>query len=148
MVWKPNVTVAAVIEQAGRYLLVEEVIDGCRVLNQPAGHLEEGESLPQAVMREVLEETGWHFEPEALVAIQLYRVPTAALTFLRFAFTGQIDRHYPNRRLDEGILAVHWLNRAEIDAQRDKLRSPLVLESVAAHDSGRRYPLEILQSLL
>lgn len=147
MVWKPNVTVAAVIEQAGRYLLVEEVIDGRRVLNQPAGHLEEGESLPQAVVREVLEETGWRFEPEALVAVQLYRVPTAVLTFLRFAFTGRIERHDPNRRLDKGILAAHWLSRAEIEARQEQMRSPLVLESVAAYESGRLYSLDILQSL-
>ncbi len=146
MVWKPNVTVAAVIEQAGRYLLVEEMIDGQAVLNQPAGHLEEGETLPQAVTREVLEETGWRFEPQMLVAIQLYRVPTAALTFLRFAFTGRICCQ-ENRRLDESILATHWLSRAEIEAQREKLRSPLVLESIAAYESGCRYPLNILHSL-
>ncbi|MFN3919777.1 MAG: NUDIX hydrolase [Methylohalobius sp.] len=146
MVWKPNVTVAAVIEQAGRYLLVEEMIDGQAVLNQPAGHLEEGETLPQAVVREVLEETGWRFEPQMLVAVQLYRVPTAALTFLRFAFTGRIYWQ-ENHRLDEGILATHWLSRAEIEAQRKKLRSPLVLESIAAYESGCRYPLNIFHSL-
>lgn len=146
MVWKPNVTVAAVIEQAGRYLLVEEVVDGRSVLNQPAGHLEAGESMSQAVVREVLEETGWRFQPEALVAIQLYRA-TASLTFLRFAFTGRIDRHDPNRRLDEGILATHWLTRLEIEARQEQMRSPLVLEAVAAYESGRRYPLEILHSL-
>ncbi|GAB6068384.1 NUDIX hydrolase [Methylothermus subterraneus] len=147
MVWKPNVTVAAVIEQAGRYLLVEEQIDGRRVLNQPAGHLEEGESLPQAVVREVLEETGWCFEPEALLTVQLYRVPATALTFLRFAFTGRIHHRDPNRPLDASILATHWLSRAEIEARRENLRSPLVLESIAAYESGYRYPLDILQAL-
>lgn len=147
MIWKPNVTVAAVIEQAGRYLLVEEIIDGQAVLNQPAGHLEEGETLPQAVTREVLEETGWRFEPEMLVAIQLYRVPAAALTFLRFAFTGRICGQELNPPFDQGILATHWLTRPEIEARRRNLRSPLVLESLAAYESGRRYPLDILQSL-
>ncbi len=146
MVWKPNVTVAAVIERAGRYLLVEEIIDNRLVLNQPAGHLEEGESLLQAVVREVLEETGWRFEPQALVAIQLYRA-SPTLTFLRFTFTGRINQHNPTRCLDAGIFAVHWLSRAEIEAQRQNLRSPLVLESIAAYESGQRYCLDILQSI-
>ncbi|MCX8049282.1 MAG: NUDIX hydrolase [Methylohalobius sp.] len=146
MVWKPNVTVAAVIEQGGRYLLVEELVEGRPVLNQPAGHLEQGESLPQAIIREVWEETGFWFEPKALVAVQLYRA-TDSLTFLRFAFAGNVSHRDPNHHLDEAILANHWLTRAEIEAMPNKLRSPLVLESIAAYESGHRYPLQILRSL-
>ncbi|GAB4355036.1 MAG: NUDIX hydrolase [Methylohalobius crimeensis] len=148
MVWKPNVTVAAVVERDGRYLLVEEEIEGRRVWNQPAGHLEEGESLLQAAAREVLEETGWRFEPRTLVAVQLYRVPDAALTFLRFTFTGKLYAHDPDRPLDEGIIAARWLSRAEIEHRRDELRSPLVMEAIAAYEQGQRFPLAALQTYL
>jgi 8-oxo-dGTP pyrophosphatase MutT (NUDIX family) len=145
MVFKPNVTVAAVIERQGRYLLVEEMIDGRRVFNQPAGHLEENESLLEAVRREVLEETAWHFEPQSLVAVQLYRA-SATLTFLRFAFSGKVYNFDSNRRLDSGILATRWMSRGEIEAKRECLRSPLVLASVAAYESGQRFSLDMLQS--
>ncbi len=144
MIWKPNVTVAAVVERGGRYLLVEEVVEGRRVFNQPAGHLERGESLPAAVRREVREETGHLFEPEALVAVQLLPV-SETLTFLRFAFCGRVDDHRPDRPLDPDILAVHWLTRAEIEAHRERLRSPLVLDSIAAYESGRRCSLNLLK---
>ncbi|BCX80991.1 phosphatase NudJ [Methylomarinovum caldicuralii] len=144
MVWKPNVTVAAVVEHDGRYLLVEEVIEGRRVFNQPAGHLEPGESLPDAARREVREETGWAFEPEALVAVQLLPV-SDALTFLRFTFCGNVHDHRPGQPLDEGIVATHWLTRAEIEDRRKRLRSPLVLDSVHAYESGQRCPLSLLR---
>ena len=144
MTWKPNVTVAAVIERDGRYLLVEEIIEGRRVFNQPAGHLERGESLPAAVRREVREETGWGFEPEALVAVQLLPV-SETLTFLRFTFCGQVTDHRPEQPLDEGIVAAHWLSKTEIEARREHLRSPLVLDSIDAYESGQRCPLSLLK---
>ncbi len=146
MVFKPNVTVAAVVEREGRYLLVEEMIAGRRVFNQPAGHLEENESLLEAVRREVLEETAWRFEPQGLVAVQLYRA-SADLTFLRFAFSGKAYDFDPDRRLDADILATHWMSREEIEVRRECLRSPLVLASVAAYENGQRFNLDILQSL-
>ncbi|BCX88298.1 phosphatase NudJ [Methylomarinovum tepidoasis] len=144
MIWKPNVTVAAVVERDGRYLLVEEVVEGRRVFNQPAGHLEPDESLPNAARREVREETGWAFEPEALVAVQLLPV-SDALTFLRFTFYGQVCDHRPEQPLDEGIVATHWLTRAEIEDRRERLRSPLVLDSIHAYESGQRCPLSLLR---
>ncbi len=147
MNWKPNVTVAAVIEEAGRYLLVEETIDGDRVFNQPAGHLEEGESLLDAVRREVREETAYRFVPQALVTIQLWQPSHRKMTFLRFTFCGQALDHDPTQRLDPDIITATWFQREEIEHMRDRLRSPLVWESILAYESGQRVPLEILQTL-
>ncbi len=147
MNWKPNVTVAAVIEEAGRHLLVEETIDGDHVFNQPAGHLEEGESLIDAIRREVREETAYRFVPQALLTIQLWRHPHNRLTFLRFTFCGQVLDHDPTQPLDSGIIAATWFQRGEIERMRDRLRSPLVWESILAYESGQRIPLEILQTL-
>jgi len=145
--WKPNVTVAAVIERAGRFLLVEEqTSDGLR-LNQPAGHLEFGESLLQAVVRETLEETRCDFTPEALVG--LYLMPTGvdarAPTYLRVAFCGRLGREHAERSLDEGIERTLWLDAAGIAAQRARLRSPLVLRCVEDYLGGRRADLALLQ---
>jgi 8-oxo-dGTP pyrophosphatase MutT (NUDIX family) len=111
MTWKPNVTVAALIEKDGRYLFVEEESGGEVVINQPAGHVERGESLTQAVTRETLEETGYHFAPEALVGIYYWHALRKGITYLRFAFTGRILAHEPNRPLDEGILRASWFTR-------------------------------------
>ena len=148
MVWKPHVTVAAVIEQDGRFLLVEETTDMGFAFNQPAGHLEPGEDLISAVKREVAEETAWQFEPEAVVAIQLWRRTPDFPSFVRFCFTGSVHNHNPNRILDDGIIAAHWLSRDQISSRQSQLRSPLVLISVDEYLKGQRYPLSILQSFL
>lgn len=148
MVWKPHVTVAAVIEQEGRFLLVEEHTSNGLRLNQPAGHLEESESLADAVKREVLEETGWQFEPEALMSIQLWRRSPKSTTFLRYCFTGQCHSYDSELSLDEGIVAIHWLTRQEIQAQKNRLRSPLVSIAVDEYFSGQRYPLSMLKTFL
>ncbi len=148
MSWKPNVTVAAIIEQGARYLMVEEIIDNTPVFNQPAGHLEPGESLLQAVSREVLEETGRSFEPQWLIAVQLWQPSHRKTTFLRFAFTGRVSERDPGRTLDKEIVTTHWLTRQALETKRQHLRSPLVLESIACYESGRRYPLTLLQSFL
>ena len=144
--WKPSVTVAAVIERGGRYLLVEERTgDGLR-LNNPAGHLEPGESLLQAVVREVLEESACVFTPSHLVGVYLARLPRedAATTYLRFAFAGSVGGPEPGRTLDEGIVRTLWLTPAEIDASRERHRSALLWRCVQDHRQGRRYPLELL----
>lgn len=148
MVWKPHVTVAAVIEKDGHFLLVEETTDHGLAFNQPAGHLEPGEDLISAVKREVEEETAWQFEPEAIVAIQLWRRTPDHPSFVRFCFTGNVHNHNPNRKLDADIVATHWLSRDQITTQQSHLRSPLVLICVDEYLKGRRYPLSILQSYL
>ena len=148
MVWKPHVTVAAVIERDGRFLLVEEHTSSGLQFNQPAGHLEENESLIDAVKREVFEETAWQFEPEYLVSIQLWRKKPRSPSFLRCCFAGQCHSHDPHQPLDEGIVATHWLTREEILLQQRRLRSPLVSISVDEYLSGQRYPLSLLKSFI
>lgn len=134
-----HITVAAVIENAGRFLFVEEIVSGVRVLNQPAGHLDPGEDLLQAVMREVREEACLDFIPDAWLGCDLLALPDAAV-ILRFAFCGQIQRHLPEIARDPQILALHWLTPAQ--AQADwTLRSPLVLQSIDRYQSGLRLPL-------
>ena len=142
-VWKPAVTVAAIIERAGRFLFVEEEADGRRVLNQPAGHLDPGESLVSAVAREVLEETAHRFTPSALVGIYRWHYAPRDTTFLRFAFCGDALAE-PGRALDREILASHWLTPLELAARRAMHRSPLVERCVHDYLAGKRFPLELL----
>ncbi len=144
MVWKPNVTVAAVLERDGRYLLVEEETEYGIFYNQPAGHLECGESLLDAVVRETLEETAYTLNPQYLVGIYHHRNEARDVTYLRFAFAGEIIAHDPGRSLDAGILAAHWLSLDEIRARQSQHRSPLVLRCLEDWLAGRRYPLELL----
>jgi 8-oxo-dGTP pyrophosphatase MutT (NUDIX family) len=143
MIWKPSVTVAAVIERGGRFLFVEERIDGRLVLNQPAGHLDPGESLVAACRREVLEETARRFEPRALVGVYRWHYTAKDVTFLRFCFSGDVAGT-ESRPLDKEIVRLHWLTPAELDARRSEHRSPLVAKCVADFLAGRRYPLELL----
>ena len=145
--WKPSVTVAAVVERDGRFLLVEEqTAEGVR-LNQPAGHLDPGESLLAAAARETLEETAFAFTPRQLVGVYLWRsVPAAggAATYLRFAFCGELGAHEPGRALDDGILRALWLTREEIAARAGEHRSPLVQRCIDDYVAGVRYPLDLL----
>jgi 8-oxo-dGTP pyrophosphatase MutT (NUDIX family) len=146
--WRPNVTVAAVVERGGRYLLVEErAADGSLKLNNPAGHLDRGETLLQAVVREVLEETACVFTPTHLQGIHL--APSASedgVTYLRFAFTGSVGEPQPGRVLDDGILRTLWLTPEEIAAERARHRSALLMRCIDDHRAGRRYPLHLLQA--
>lgn len=144
MVWKPNVTVAAVIERAGAFLLVEERVKGAAVLNQPAGHLEAHESLIDAVARETLEETAWRFSPRALVGVYRCPHPSNESIYLRFAFSGVVETHDAERRLDHGILRALWLSAGEIRDQRYRHRSPLVMACIDDYLAGKRYPLDML----
>ena len=143
MVWKPSVTVAAVLERDGRFLFVEENIDGRRVLNQPAGHLDPGESLAAACAREVLEETAHRVTPTALVGVYRWHYAARDITFLRFAFCGSVDGFEEGRKLDKEIVRTHWLSPDELKARADMHRSPLVLKCVEDYLAGRRYPLEL-----
>lgn len=144
MIWKPNVTVAAVIEQGGKYLLVEETPNGAEVrLNQPAGHLEPGESIIHACSREVLEETGYMFLPEALTGIYHWHSTNNDTTYLRFAFTGRVTHYYPDRELDTGIIRATWLGIDEIRAKQALHRSPMVMQCIEDYRAGKSYPLNI-----
>ncbi len=143
-VWKPHVTVAAVLERDGRFLLVEEQTDDGILLNQPAGHLEPDESIVQGAVRETLEESAYRFEPDALVGVYRWAPPGRDIVYLRFAFTGPIVGHEPDHALDTGILRALWMTPAQIRDSADRHRSPLVLRCVDDHLAGRRYPLGLL----
>jgi len=145
--WYPDVTVAAICEKHGRFLLVEEQTKSSQkvVFNQPAGHLEEGETLLEAVIRETLEETCRHFTPESLIG--LYRLPAAnGKTYLRYTFSGSISDIDPNYQLDPGIINTHWLTLDTLRASTS-LRSGLVLGCINDYLSGQRYPLDVLKEL-
>ncbi len=146
--WKPSVTVAAVIEREGRYLLVEEhTPEGLR-LNNPAGHLDPGESPAQGCAREVLEETTYSFEPQALVGVYLSRFQRAStdedITYLRFAFCGQLGDVVPGRELDDGIVRTLWMTPDEVRASAHRHRSPLVVRCMEDHLQGRRFALDLV----
>lgn len=146
--WKPSVTVAAIIEREGRYMLVEEhTPEGLR-LNNPAGHLDPGESPAQGVAREALEETAHTFLPTALVGVYLSRFQREStgedVTYLRFAFSGDLGPLHPERRLDTGIVRTLWMGPDEIRANADRLRSPLVLRCIEDHRAGQRFPLDLV----
>jgi 8-oxo-dGTP pyrophosphatase MutT (NUDIX family) len=144
MIWKPNVTVAAVVARDGKFLLVEEETDEGLAFNQPAGHLERGESLVTAVIRETREETAYDFQPTHLVGIYHWQHPSKDLTYLRFAFAGELRGFDPDRRLDTGIIAARWLSFDEVVAVQERHRSPLVRRCIDDLRAGRRYPLESL----
>ena len=150
--WKPHVTVATVVEHEGRFLLVEEhTTDGLR-LNNPAGHLDPGESPAQGAARETLEETAWHFTPTALVGIYLSRFARAtpegadSITYLRFAFCGLLGAFEAERPLDTGIVRALWMTPDEVRASAARHRSPLVVQSMEDYLRGQRYPLELVQT--
>jgi 8-oxo-dGTP pyrophosphatase MutT (NUDIX family) len=144
MIWKPNVTVAAVLEQDGKFLLVEEETGQGIRFNQPAGHLESGESLIFAVVREALEESAYDFEPLHLLGVYRWHSEASDTTYLRFAFTGRILAHHPERKLDKGILRAVWMTPDEIRATASRHRSPLILRCVEDYLAGKRYPLDII----
>lgn len=144
MIWTPHVTVAAIIERDGKFLLVEEnTNDGVR-FNQPAGHWERDETLAQGVAREALEETAWHFSPRWLQGIYRWQHPHREITYLRFAFGGELHAHEAERALDDGILRAVWLTPEEIRAGAEKHRSPLVALCVEDYLAGKRYPLDLI----
>jgi 8-oxo-dGTP pyrophosphatase MutT (NUDIX family) len=146
MIWKPNVTVAAVIEQEGKYLLVEEETEtGTGVLlNQPAGHLDPGESIIQAAIRETLEETAYTFDPEYLLGIYQWYSSSNDTTYLRFAFCGPVTNHDSERALDKDIHRAAWFSLGDIGKAIHRHRSPLVMMCIQDYMAGKRYPLALL----
>jgi 8-oxo-dGTP pyrophosphatase MutT (NUDIX family) len=147
MTWRPDLTVAAVVQREGRFLIVEERINGATVFNQPAGHVEDRESVIDAVIRETLEETAWHFTPRHFLGLYLWRNEDNGRSTVRIALSGDVTTHEPSRRLDHGILAAHWLTRDELVARASKLRSPLVLRCIDDYLAGRRHELDALNHL-
>ncbi|WP_029920597.1 NUDIX hydrolase [Nevskia soli] len=148
MGWNAHITVACVVERAGRFLLVEErADDGRLVLNQPAGHWEEGETLQDAAVRETLEESAWDVAPTDLVGLYAYKPVHLDHGFLRVAFAARALRHHPQRPLDEGIERAVWMSREELAACVDRHRSPMVLLAIDDYLAGKRYPLDLVHHL-
>ena len=145
MRFTPHVTVATVVENQGRFLLVEETADGRAVFNQPAGHLEADESLMQAAIRETLEETGWDVELTAVTGIYLYTAPSNGVTYQRVCFAAKALQQRDNYQLDDGIIGPQWLTRDELAAQPQRWRSELVLRCIDDYLSGERFPLALLR---
>ena len=142
-----HVTVAAIIEKNDRFLMVEEIDNAEPVYNQPAGHVEPGESLFAAVIRETLEETTWHFQPEFLIGIYRWQRPGSDAIYLRHCFSGKAVQQDAERQLDRGILRTLWLNLAELQQQARRMRSPLVLACLEDYAAGQRYPLSLYRNL-
>ncbi|ALO34633.1 hypothetical protein CMT41_07810 [Colwellia sp. MT41] len=146
--FKPNTTVAAIIHHKGKFLFVEELDNNQVVFNQPAGHLEENESLTSAIKREVLEETGLSVEPEYLCGIYYFHRPDLQLYFLRFCFVIELDQYLTGQPQDSEIIATHWLSLEQIKAKGLQLRSSMVLECIEDYLAGNKIPLSQLKSNL
>ena len=144
----PHLTVAAVVEDAGRYLVVREYVQGEEKINNPAGHIEDGESPVEAIIREVREETGYLFVPRFLGGVYLWRKPEDGETFLRINIIGHCPEHDPDAPLDEGIIGPDWLSLEQLVAPGTPLRSPLVVRSFEEYRSGVTYPLDVISTLI
>lgn len=141
---KPKITVAAIAENNGRFLMIEEYVRGRLVISQPAGHWEPHESLTDAVIRETLEESGYTFAPDALCGIYFWQHPETTATVVRVNFVGTVTGHDPALTLDEGIVRFLWLDRQQLVAAQSRLRNPMVLRAVDDYLANKRYPLDIL----
>lgn len=149
MQWKPNVTVAAIAQdEAGRFLCVEEYSNDKLVYNQPAGHLEQGESLIDAVIRETLEETAYDFKPEYITGIYMYPNSRKEITYLRVCFFGHTTTHHANQPLDEGIVQTKWLSRDELLQEPEKHRSDMIIRCIDDYLAGNQYPLDLIHTAL
>lgn len=140
--WFPHVTVATIIENNGTFLLVEEDLHNEKLLNQPAGHLDEGETLVQAAIRETLEESAWKVEITHLIEFSQWTSPNSDTHFLRACFAGKAIKHYPKQKLDDGIIQSLWMTRDEVAKNSFRLRSPLVLDHIDHYIAGKKYDLD------
>lgn len=141
--WSPRATVASIIERDGRFLMVEELSQGQPVINQPAGHVEQAETLCQAAIRETLEETGWMSEPTALVGLYTYTAPANQVTYHRYCFIAQALEQQSDTELDDGIIGPKWMTLEELRSC-DNLRSPMVLTCIEDYVNGKRFPLDVI----
>jgi 8-oxo-dGTP pyrophosphatase MutT (NUDIX family) len=147
MIWKPNTTVAAIVEEHGKFLMVEEnTSDGVR-LNQPAGHLEDDETMIEAVIRETLEETAYRFTPTAMLGVYHWKFDARKITYLRFAFIGTVDDLRADQPLDDGIIRAVWMTHEELKATQHIHRSPQVLRCVEDYLNGQQFPLSVVTHL-
>jgi 8-oxo-dGTP pyrophosphatase MutT (NUDIX family) len=144
---KLHLTVAAIVERHGRYLVVEELAGGQKVINQPAGHVEPGEALRTAIIRETQEETAWNFDPVAISGVYLWQHPQNGERFLRVVFCGICSNHDAEQPLDEGILRALWLSRQELEQRGPQLRSPMVLRAIDDYKDGHRFPVNMFQQI-
>ena len=140
--WFPHVTVATIVEKDGKFLIVEEDLHGKKILNQPAGHLDEGETLVQAAIRETMEEAAWLVEINHLVEFSQWTSPNSGTHFLRACFAATAIKHYPEQQLDDGIIQALWMTRDEVAANAHRLRSPLVLHHIDHFLAGKKFPLD------
>ena len=147
MQWKPHATVAAIVEQQGQFLLVEETTDRGNRFNQPAGHLEDNETLFNAVIRETLEETAYTFAPQSLLGIYHWKHVHNDTTYLRFAFIGSVTSHQPELALDVGIIRAVWMTIDEIRSKAALMRSPQVITCIEDYLSGKQFPLDVIKHL-
>lgn len=143
-----HVTASSVLEKDGRFLLVEEVANGRTVINQPSGHVEERESPIDATVRETMEETGWLYQPSAIVGIYFYYQSTTNITYQRICFTGKLIRHDTDHPLDSVIIQPLWLTRDELALQIHRIRSPMVMRCVDDYLAGKRYDLKLITEIL
>lgn len=147
MQWKPHATVAAIVEDNGKFLLVEETTDRGNRFNQPAGHLEDNETLIEAVIRETLEESAYTFKPEALLGIYHWKHEHNDTTYLRFAYIGSVSHHQPELALDEGIIRTVWMTADEIRSNAKLMRSPQVVTCIEDYLNGQKFPLSVVTHL-
>lgn len=147
MQWKPHATVAAIVENNGKFLLVEETTDRGNRFNQPAGHLEDNETLLEAVIRETLEETAYAFKPEALLGVYYWKHEHNDTTYLRFAYIGSVNNHQPELALDEGIIRTVWMTADEIRDNAKLMRSPQVITCIEDYLNGQKFPLSVITHL-
>ena len=145
--WRPHATVAAIVEQDGKFLLVEENTERGNRFNQPAGHLEDNESLIQAVVRETLEETAYDFEPQSFLGVYHWKHEHNETSYLRFAYIGSVSNHQPLQALDNGIIRAVWMTIDEIRCKQLQLRSPQVLTCFEDYLRGQKFPLSVVKYL-